>query len=332
MKAMILYKQALIEEKPLKLEDIPIPEIKEDEVLIKVKACGVCHTDLHIVEGDIKLHKSPLILGHQVIGVIEKKGKKVEGFEIGDRVGIPWFYSSCGECRYCRKGKENLCKNARFTGYDVDGGYAEYMKASQNSIYRIPEKFDDIHAAPLLCGGVIGFRALKLSEAKPGDNLGMYGFGASAHVIIQIAVYLGMRVFVFSRSAEHRRLAERLGAVWTGKAEDTPPEKLDSAIIFAPAGEIVPEALRMLDKGGTIALAGIYMTPFPMLTYELIYHEKTIRSVANSTKEDVEQLLKLAADADVKTVVETYELCEANEVLKRLKESKIDGSAVLVMK
>jgi len=331
MRAMILHRQAPIEENPLKLEEIPIPEVGLNDVLIKVKVCGVCHTDLHTVEGDIPLHKSPLIPGHQIVGFIEKKGEGVTEFSLGDRVGVPWFYSSCGECKYCKSGRENLCEKARFTGYDVNGGYAEYMKAHKDSVYRIPDVFDDLHAAPLLCGGVIGYRALKLSEAKKGKKLGLYGFGASAHIILQIGIHMGMDVYVFSRSKEHRELAKKLGAVWSGGAEDTPSEKIDSAIIFAPAGWIVKEALRVLDKGGTIALAGIYMTPIPEMEYDLIYYEKTLRSVANSTREDVRQLLEVAAEVPVKTVVQSFRLEEANKALRLVKESKIDGSAVLII-
>ncbi len=331
MKAMVLNVQDRIENDPLKLVDIPIPEIDKEEVLLRVNVCGVCHTDLHIVEGDIPPMKLPLIPGHQVVGIVEKVGRGVKGIEKGMRVGVPWFYSSCGECVYCKRGQTNLCENARFTGYHVDGGYAEYMKAHYKSVYPLPDSFDDIHAAPLMCGGVIGYRALKLSEAKPGDNLGLYGFGASAHVVLQIAVHLGMKVYVFSRSEEHRKLAEDLGAVWTGEATERPPEKLNSAIIFAPVGWIVNEALKSLDKGGTIAMAGIYSTPIPEIEYDLIYHEKTLRSVANSTAEDVVELLNIASEAKVNTVVQTFPLSDANNVLKLVKESKIDGSAVLVI-
>ena len=331
MKAMVLQKQNKIENDPLKPLEVDLPEISDEEVLLRVKVCGVCHTDLHIIEGDIPPVKLPLIPGHQVVGVVEKVGSGVAGIQEGMRVGVPWFYSSCGKCKYCKKGQTNLCENAKFTGYHVDGGYAEFMKAHYRSVYQLPEYFDDMHAAPLLCGGVIGYRALKLSEAKPGDNLGLYGFGASAHVVIQIAVHLGMRVFVFSRSEKHRRLAKKLGAVWTGEARESPPERLQSAIIFAPVGWIVNEALKSLDKGGTIAMAGIYSTPIPEIEYNLIYHEKTLRSVANSTREDVIELLKLASESRVETVVQPFRFTEANRALKLVKDSSIDGSCVLVM-
>jgi len=329
MKAMRLKEAKPIEENPLELVDVPPPSPGPDEILIRIRACGVCHTDLHTVEGDLPLPKLPLFPGHQIVGIVEQVGEKVTTFREGDRVGVPWLYWTCGQCTFCRRGKENLCEKAQFTGYHVHGGYAQYVVAPERFSYAIPEGFSDVKAAPLLCAGVIGFRALRLSEVQPGQRLGLYGFGASAHVTIQVAVHWGCEVYVFSRTEEHRRLAQELGAVWTGQAQDTPPQKIDSAIIFAPAGWLVPEALRVLEKGGTIALAGIHMTPIPEMKYELIYHERTVRSVANSTRKDAEDLLRLAGEIPIRTEVEIFSLEEANRALQILKRGHIRGAGVL---
>ena len=330
MKAMLLQKTRPIEQEPLMVEEIQNPEPKNREILIKVLACGVCHTDLHTVEGDLELPRLPLVPGHQVVGRVEKMGPDARLFNIGDRVGVTWFFSSCGDCRFCREGRENLCSKALFTGYHADGGYAEYMVVPERSAFTIPDFFSDWEATPLLCGGVIGYRALTLSEVKPGQKLGMYGFGNSAHVVIQIAVHRGCRVYVFTRSQSHRDLAKELGAVWVGTAQNTPPEPIDASIIFAPAGSLVPEALRVLDKGGTLALAGITMTPIPEMDYSLVYGERTIRSVANTTRRDAEDLLAEAAKVPVRTVVDTFALEEANRVLEMMKNSKLRGGAALV--
>lgn len=329
MRAMVLTCPAPIEEKPLELCEIPVPEPGPGEVRIRVSTCGVCHTDLHIAEGDLPLSKSPLILGHQIVGRVDALGPGTGRFVPGARVGVAWLHWTCGECRYCQRGRENLCEQALFTGYQVDGGFAEYTLAPEAFIYPIPEGFSDEEAAPLLCGGIIGYRALRLSEAQPGDALGLYGFGASAHITIQVARHLGCEVYVFTRSEEHKRLARKLGAVWVGEAQDRPPEPLDAAIVFAPAGWIVLEALKSLDKGGTLALAGIHMSPIPEMPYEFIYGERTVRSVSNATREDGEELLRLAAEIPVKTETEVYKLEEANEVLWRLKERRVQGAAVL---
>lgn len=329
MRAMALTCPAPIDEKPLELCEIPVPEPGPGEVRIRVSTCGVCHTDLHIAEGDLPLSKSPLILGHQIVGRVDALGPGTGRFAPGARVGVAWLHWTCGECRYCQRGRENLCEQALFTGYQVDGGFTEYTLAPEAFIYPIPEGFSDEEAAPLLCGGIIGYRALRLSEAQPGDALGLYGFGASAHITIQVARHLGCEVYVFTRSEEHKRLARKFGAVWVGEAQDRPPEPLDAAIVFAPAGWIVPEALKSLDKGGTLALAGIHMSPIPEMPYELIYGERTVRSVANATREDGEELLRLAAEIPVKTEIEVYKLEEANEVLWRLKERRVQGAAVL---
>lgn len=317
------------EERPLEMAELPNPEPGPGEVRVRVQACGVCRTDLHIVEGDLNLPKIPVVPGHQIVGVVDLVGRGVTRFLEGDRVGIPWLYDTCGECRFCRKGRENLCDRARFTGLHVDGGFAEYFLARADFAYPVPEGFPDLQAAPLLCAGVIGYRALRLSDVKPGERLGMYGFGASAHVTIQVARYWGCEVFAFTRSSEHRQLALKLGAAWAGGLEHELPVELDSAIIFAPAGPLVPLALRALRKGGTLALAGIYMTPIPQMDYQLLYGERTVRSVANSTRKDAEDLLKLAAEIPIRTEVEVYPLEQANEVLLRLKRSEIQGAAVL---
>jgi len=248
---------------------------------------------------------------------------------LGQRVGVPWLNSACGECDFCRRGLENLCPNAKFTGLHVDGGYAQYAIVPEEFAYPLPEGFSDQQAAPLLCAGIVGYRAFKLSEATSGERLGLYGFGASAHVVIQVARHLGCEVYVFTRSEEHKRLAKELGAAWVGEAQDEPPKKIDRAIIFAPVGWIVPEALRVLQKGGTVALAGIHMTPIPEMEYELLYEERKLRSVAHMTREDAHDFLKLAAEIPIETEVETFPLAEANEVLLRLKDSKIRAAAVL---
>lgn len=329
MKALVLEKTGPIEDKPLKLLEIPKPKPGFKQVGIKVLACGICHTDLHVIEGELPTKKLPLIPGHEVVGIVEEVGDSVSRFKIGDKVGVAWLNSTCGECYYCKRGDENLCKNAKFTGYDVDGGYAQYMISHENFTYPIPKNFTDVEAAPLLCGGVIGYRAFKLSKAKAGDILGLFGFGASAHLVIQVATYIGCEVYVFSRSEEHRKLALKLGASWVGKAGETPPKKLNSAIIFAPAGWIVPEALKVTDWGGIVVLAGIYMTPIPQLDYNLLYHERIIRSVANSTRKDVEEFLNLASKIPIKTKIQLFKMEEANKALHLLKEGQIQGAGVL---
>jgi propanol-preferring alcohol dehydrogenase len=332
MKAMVLKTAQTIEKNPLELMEVPVPTPAQGEIRIKISACGICHTDLHTVEGELPLMKRLLIPGHQIVGRVEHRGEGAYRFQIGDRVGVPWLYSTCGKCEFCLKGRENLCENARFTGYHVDGGYAESMVVHENFAYPLPEKFSDVEAAPLLCAGIIGYRSLRLSEIKPGERLGLYGFGASAHIVIQVARHRNCEVYVFTRSALHCELAQKLGAVWTGDAKDNPPHKLDSAIIFAPAGSLVLDGLRALKKGGTLALAGIYMSPIPEIEYDLIYHEKILRSVANTTRQDAEEFLKIAAQIPVKTKIETFPLEKANLALQLLKQGKISGAGVLVVK
>lgn len=330
MRAMLLKKFAPIDKSPLQLVDLPISKPGPDEVLLRIKVCGVCHTDLHTVEGELLEVKLPIIPGHQVVGVVEKQGKYASRFKKGDRLGVAWLYSSCTQCGSCRNENENLCDNARFTGYHVNGGYAEYIIVPEKFAYAIPDIFSDEEAAPLLCAGIIGYRALRLSEIKPGQCLGLYGFGASAHIAIQVALHWGCEVYVFTRSEEHRQLAKKLGAAWTGTSKDEPPKKMDSSIIFAPAGELVLNALGTLDKGGTVALAGIYMTPIPEMDYmKYLYHERTLRSVANATRRDGEELLRIAAEIPIRTTTQPFSLEEANKALRLLKGGKISGAAVL---
>jgi len=327
---MVLRAFAPVERNPLALSDVPVPVPGPGEILVKVSRCGVCHTDLHTVEGDLPDVPLPRIPGHEVVGTVVGRGEGAARFAEGERIGAAWLYRACGACAFCRSGRENLCLEGRFTGYQVDGGYAEYMKVPEAFAYAIPAVFSDDEAAPLLCSGIIGYRALKLSRIRPGGVLGLYGFGGSAHVAIQIAGHWGCRVYAFSRGEEHRAHAQRLGAAWTGTAGDAPPSKLDAAIIFAPAGGLVPEALRILDRGGTLALAGITMTAIPAMEYgKHLYYERTLRSVANATREDGEDLMRIAAEIPIKTATTVFPLAEANAVLRSLKEGAITGAAVL---
>lgn len=333
MRAMVLREPAPIEQRPLESADLPLPEPDSEQIRIDVDACGMCHTDLHTVEGDLELPKLPIIPGHQIVGTVAARGENATRYEVGDRVGVAWLHHvSCDECDYCQRGLENLCPGATFTGLHANGGYAEAMVAYEDFAYPLPESFSDTEAAPLLCAGIIGYRALKVSEVEPGQRLGLYGFGSSAHVTIQVALHWGCEVYVYTRSESHRRLARELGAVWVGGARDTPPERMQSSIIFAPAGWIVPEALKVLDRGGTLALAGVTMTPIPELDYdELLYWERGVRSVANFTRQDAEELLEVAAEIPIETTVETFPLEEANEALLALKRSEIDGSGVFTI-
>jgi propanol-preferring alcohol dehydrogenase len=330
---MRLREPTPVEEEPLELVDLPLPEPGPGQIRLDVNVCGICHTDLHTVEGDLELPKLPIVPGHQVVGTVGARGEGADRYKVGDRVGVAWLHHvSCDECEYCERGLENLCPSASFTGLHADGGYAEAMLAYQDFAYPIPEDFSDVEAAPLLCAGIIGYRALKVSQVESGQRLGLYGFGSSAHVTIQVARHWGCRAYVFTRSQGHRQLARELGAVWVGGAEDTPPEKMHASVIFAPAGWIVPEALRDLDRGGTVALAGVTMTPIPKLDYDrLLYWERGIRSVANFTRQDAEELLRLAAEIPIRTTVETFSLEKANQALLAMKRSEIDGSGALVM-
>jgi len=329
MKAMRLFQYMPIEKNPLRLVDVPKPVPGDGQVRIKINYCGVCHTDLHTVEGDIHPPKLPITPGHQVVGVIDEIGDCVTKVHVGMRVGVPWFYDACGKCEFCQNGQENLCEKARFTGFHVDGGYAEYMLAEENFVLPLPDGISDVQTAPLLCAGIIGYRSLKKSDLAPGETLGLFGFGASAHLAIQVARYWGCDVYVFTRSKIHRQHAEELGAKWVGGAEDNPPIKIDRAIIFAPDGKIVPMALEKLKPSGTLAINAIHMTPIPTFPYELIYGERTLRSVANATYMDGVEFLKIAAKIPIKSTVTLYDLEDANKALDDVKHSRINGEAVL---
>ncbi len=330
MKAMVLRRPNPIHNHPLNLDEVEAPEPSPGQVRIRVHVCGVCHTDLHTVEGELGGLPLPLIPGHQVVGTVESVGGRMRGVKVGDRVGAAWLHETCGSCPFCKRGDENLCPDARFTGYHVNGGYAEYMTIGHAFAYRLPRGLDDLQAAPLLCAGIIGFRALRLSGVARGGRLGLYGFGASAHVAIQIARYWGCEVCVFSRGEQHRALAAELGAAWTGQCGDMPPHRLDAGVVFAPAGSIVPQALEHLASGGTLVLAGIYMSEVPPLDYEKhLYHEKVLRSVTAATRADGQELLRLAGKVPVRTNVQTYPLEDANRALCDLKDGHVNGAAVL---
>jgi propanol-preferring alcohol dehydrogenase len=334
VRACLLRAPAPVSTNPLALSEVPTPRPSDGQVLVRVSACGVCRTDLHVVEGELPPRKSPVIPGHQVVGVIEQLGDGAGRFEVGDRVGIPWLHETDGVCEYCRSGKENLCPAATFTGYMVDGGYAEYAVAPEAFVYPIPESFSDLDAAPLLCAGIIGFRALRLSDVGPGRRLGIYGFGAAAHVLIQVARHWGVEVFAFTRDAAHQGLALDLGAAWAGSSSagytnGHGQRALDSAIIFAPAGELVPMALKALRKGGTLVLAGIHMSTIPAMDYSLLYWERVVRSVANNTRQDGEDFLRVAAEIPIRTRVQVFPLAEANRALNALKNDEVQGAAVI---
>jgi alcohol dehydrogenase, propanol-preferring len=311
---------------PLKLMRVPIPEPQKGEVLLKVAACGVCRTDLHIVDGELTHPKLPLILGHQIVGIVQNQGQK---FKPGDRVGVPWLGKTCGTCRFCRSGRENLCENAAFTGYQIDGGFAEYCKADENFCFPLPKEYADIPIAPLLCGGLIGYRAYRM--AAQAQKIGFYGFGSAAHILLQVAKHQGKEVFAFTRKGdiEAQKLALKLGAVWAGSSEEAPPALLDAAIIFAPVGPLVPQALKCLDKGGSVVCAGIHMSDIPAFPYERIYDERIVRSVANLTREDGIDFFKMAAKCKIETQVAVYPLAKTNQALDDLRSGKFTGSAVI---
>lgn len=326
MKAMVLEAQG----RPLELRDLPLPRPGRGQVLLQVRACGVCRTDLHVVDGELTDPRLPLVPGHQIVGTVVEAGKDAQRFPVGARVGVPWLGWTCGECRQCRAGRENLCERARFTGYQIDGGYAEFASADERFCFPIPDGYPDAQAAPLLCAGMIGYRSLRI--AGDGERLGLYGFGASAHIVIQLALNQGRRVFAFTRAgdSEAERFALSLGAEWAGDSMGSPPEPLDAAIIFAPAGELVPAALRATAPGGTVVCAGIHMSDIPSFPYSILWQERILRSVANLTRRDGEEFLALAPKVPVRTQVETHPLEAANEVLARLRDGKVQGEAVLL--
>ena len=334
MKAWILKTPASVDDRPLQLDDVPPLAPQADELLLRVSACGICRTDLHVVEGELPVRLSPLIPGHQIVGQVVAVGSRVDGFAVGDRVGVAWLNRTCGECRYCLAGRENLCEQAMFTGWTVNGGYAEYVVAPASFAYPIPAGFEDVQAAPLLCAGIIGYRCLRLTglDEWAGARLGIYGFGAAGHICIQLARSRGADVYVCTRDRErHQQLAHELGATWVGDAADEPPVQLDTAIIFAPAGELVPVALRALAKGGSLVLGGIHMSPIPSFDYALIYGERMIRSVANNTRADGREFLLEAARIPVRTHVQTFAFDQVNEALIALKHDAIRGAGVIVV-
>jgi len=325
MRAMLLKEQ----KKPLVLEEILKPNPKEDELLIKVKVCGVCRTDLHIKDGDLLHPKLPLILGHEILGEVEKVGKNVKEFKSGDRVGVPWLGKSCGHCEYCHQGQENLCADAQFTGYHIDGGYAEYTVCNNDFAIHLPEGLSDQHLAPLLCAGLIGFRAYR--KASPRKTLGIYGFGVAAHIITQVAIHEGKEVYAFTREGDTQgqQFAKQLGAVWAGGSKTLPPILFDAAIIFAPIGDLVPLALKSLVKGGRCICGGIHMSDIPAFPYSDLWGEKMVQSVANLTRDDAKEFFKIVTTSPIHTSVTAYPLEKANEALEDFKNSKIQGAAVL---
>lgn len=331
MRALQLSSPAPIASAPLALVETRTLTPGAHAVLLRLRTCGVCHTDLHICEGDLPLRKTPITPGHQAVAIVERIGDGVTVTKVGDRVGVPWLHTTCGGCEFCKRGEENLCDNATFTGWDVDGGYADYMLADEYALAPIPDSFSDVEAAPLLCAGIIGYRSLIKADLKPGEHLGLFGFGGSAHIAIQIARHWGCEVSVFTRSEHHRTLARALGAGWVGEAIQSPPHPLDRAVIFAPTGPLVPLALGCLRKGGTLAINAIHMSPIPQFDYNVIYGERTMRSVANATRRDAVELMQLAASIPVRTEVTTFPLEEANTALKLLKEGNVNGAAVLVV-
>jgi alcohol dehydrogenase, propanol-preferring len=329
---MVLTRTADVGTAPLQLRELPIPAPGPGEILVRLTVCGICRTDLHVVEGELTNPSLPLIPGHQAVGVVTHIGAGVNERTVGERVGIAWLQHTCGICEFCTSGRENLCERARFTGYQVNGGYAEYALVPATFAYPIPSVFSDKEAAPLLCAGIIGYRALRLSGIKPGQRLGLYGFGASAHIAIQIARHWGCQVYVSSLKPEHQRLAHELGASWVGGATERPPDKLHGSIMFAPAGELVPPALRALERGGTLALAGIHMTQIPSLDYDReIFGERVIRSVTANTKQDGLDLLREAAAIPIKPRTQSFPLVDANRALQELKAGQYSGAGVLVL-
>jgi alcohol dehydrogenase, propanol-preferring len=314
----------------LREADVPVPEPDAGQILLRVRACAVCRTDLHVVDGELPDPRLPLIPGHQIVGIVEKVGEHAGDFAVGDRVGVPWLGWTDGECRYCRSGRENLCENARFTGYQIDGGYAEYTVADARFCFPIPDGYPDLQAAPLLCAGLIGHRSLRF--AGDAERIGLYGFGASAHIVAQVAVHQGRRVFAFTRRQDEdaQEFARELGAEWAGGSEEEPPEELDAAIIFAPVGALIPAALKAVARGGTVVCAGIHMSDIPSFSYDLLWGERSVRSVANLTRRDGHEFLALAPEVPVRTEVVPFALDQANEALDALRGGRIRGAAVLV--
>jgi len=331
MRALQVVTPRLAEQGPLQPLDLPLPQPAAGQVRLRLTVCGVCHTDLHIAEGDIHPPALPIVPGHQAVGVVDAlpPDGDAAGLSLGQRVGVPWLYAACGQCEFCQRGEENLCPNARFTGFHVNGGFAEYMLAEARYALPIPAEIPDEQAAPLLCAGIIGYRSLHKADVQGGERLGLVGFGASAHLAIQVARHWGCEVYVFTRSPEHRRHALSLGAAWVGGLEDRPPRPLDRAITFAPAGELIPRILEKLRPGGTLAINAVHLSPLPAMPYALIYGERTLRSVANATYQDGLQFLRLAVAIGLRAEVALYPFAEANTALADLKHSRLNGEAVL---
>lgn len=327
MRAMILE----FTKHPLKWGEVPVPKPGSGQVLVKIHACAICRTDLHVIDGELPNSKLPLIPGHEIVGTVAEIGVGVHNWNVGDRIGIGWLGWTCGECKFCCSGRENLCERARFTGYTINGGYAEYAVADSKYCFEIPPEYSDVNAAPLLCAGMIGYRSLL--KAGDADRLGIYGFGAAAHIVTQIATFEGRQVFAFTRrgDVQAQKFAEHFGACWAGSSDERPPELLDAAIIFAPAGDLIPQALRSLDKGGTLVCGGIHMTDIPQFPYELLWQERSICSVANLTRHDGEKFLSTAARVPIRTEIQEFPLERANEALAHVRTGRVTGSAVLTM-
>ncbi|MFI5046999.1 MAG: zinc-dependent alcohol dehydrogenase family protein [Acidimicrobiia bacterium] len=329
MRAVELRAAAAIATRPLQLVDRPLPDPAPDGVRVRVSACACCRTDLHVVEGDLELSHLPVVPGHQVVGVVDALGEGCSTLQIGDRVGVPWLHSTCGACEFCRRGEENLCPYATFTGWTVDGGYADAITVPEAFAVRLPESLGDLEAAPLLCAGVIGYRALRRAEVEPGERVALMGFGASAHLAIQVLQHWGCETVVLTRGARHRSLAESLGAMWVGHADERPPSPCDRVVVFAPAGELVPVALDIVRPGGTVALAGIHMSTIPAFEYERLWGERSLRSVANMTRADAHEFMALAGTAGIRTSFEVFALEEANDALAAIASDAVQGAAVL---
>jgi propanol-preferring alcohol dehydrogenase len=330
MRAMVVNTPAAIESNPLTLADLEKPVPGPGEILVRVTACGVCRTDLHVAEGDLVPKHPRIVPGHEAVGGVEQSGLGCSRYGLGARVGIAWLRETCGVCAWCRRGRENLCPNARFTGWDHDGGYAEFATVREDFAYAVPPNVPDAEIAPLLCAGIIGYRAIKRAEVRPGATVGLYGFGGSAHLAIQVLKYWGCRVFVMSRGGVHRELAQELGAAWIGEADERPPAPLDAAILFAPAGNLVLPALAALDRGGILAVAGIYLSPIPTLDYERhLFNEKELRSVTANTRADGDEFLKIAGEIPIRTHTIAMDLADANRALTMLKHDELKGAAVL---
>jgi alcohol dehydrogenase, propanol-preferring len=330
MQAWVVTRPGPIDGSPLVPASLPVPEPGPGEVRVRIHCCGVCRTDLHVAEGDLLPHRSPVVPGHEIVGTVDARGPGAERFAAGERIGVPWLRRTCGTCRFCRRGDENLCVAPAFTGWDADGGYAEAAVVDERYAYRLPDAFDDRHAAPLLCAGIIGYRALRRSNLPPGGRLGIYGFGGSAHIAAQVALYEGATVHVLTRGEEARRLALELGAASARGPADEPPEPLDAAVLFAPAGDLVPVALRALDRGGSLAIAGIHLSDIPVLDYQQhLFQERQVRSVTANTRRDGEEFLDLAARIPVQVTTTPYPLDEADRALADLAHGRVRGAAVL---